>query len=438
MPNVPTNVLVTGLASGLDRQDGLGGRGGTPTNLSLVTVNGPSGLTTAAMLPIEESKESPTIERAEQCTVRHVYNLPWTQAQNYLASYARGALVTDAFNNFYRVLSSEIQYQGAKGAGYAQMVVVCESISFDVPPDEFSIVPVKLGLDIFKHPRYFYALMPSNQIPGGLNIFGVADTNAEINAKQSIIRALQAYRENPFVPNGAALDALVGALQENIHLSLVTGQLIVQIPCPNFSESFPASTPVPIGSTPPATPTSTNNPKYQMVYASTVGGNSVALALAAARELIGKLWRMEDTPLLNGMEMTWSEYYYRPPPINLGCYVEDPITQASPSLPDYFYSIDNPPDTGSNVFQYLSTFNPQCYASNGIQGGPVKISWLRDADTLEYQRTWFKVTRKWLGATFGTWDMDLYGTPANASGLSASSGVRPTMPSQYRTLQLSN
>jgi hypothetical protein len=431
MPNVPNNTLVSGLAMGIDWEDGQGGRLGTPSLPQQIIYNGPAGQQPTRNITTEEADDSPTIERAEQCTVHHTKKVSYENGKAMLGVYGRGSLVSDSAGNYYRVLSASLQKQKS---GRALFTVTSESISFDVPPDEFSCNPVKLGLDILKHPRYFYALMPTNQIPGWA---GAPDTNAQIAAKQCIIRAIQAYRENPFIPTSANINGMVGLLHDNTMMNLVSGKFPYAINNPNYNPACPA-TPAPAigtlfaGSLPyppasPAPPGCTANPVYYWSYASPGSdpNNHVAMALAAAQELIGKLWRMEDTPPVSGLELTWTEYYFRPPLLNLGGYIEDPIYQASPGLPDYFYSPDNPPSTGDTIFDGLSYYNPQVYSATGNYGGGTRISWLRDADVLEYQRTWFRVTRRWLGAPVGAWDADIF-----------SRGNRPSSPSNYRNLIL--
>ncbi len=421
MPNIPTNNPITdNIASGFDRNDGTLGKGGNVTPAANIIVTAAGGVTDIKNIQINELPDSPTIERAEQGTIVHNYRMPYVTAMQRIMVYGRGALVTDSGGNFYRVLSSSIQYQ--KGA-WALMTVTCESITFDAPPDEFSCTPVKLGLDIMKHPRYFYALMPTNQL---LDYNGPPDNDDQIMAKQAIIRAIQAYRENPFVPTDSNIAAIVGALHDNITATMVDGHVPVAVSNPNFNNNAPVTGPDPVGGPASANP--------RTVWTWKQGGgaddqnNKIAFAQAAAMEIIGKLWRMEDSPLINGLEISWSEYYFRPPLLNLGGYIEDPILNANPGLPDYFYSTASPPNGNQTIFDNIAQFNPQAYSSDGTSGGSTKISWLRDADTLEFQRTWFKVTRKWLGAPVGAWDPDIYQTGSRPSlgtyGFAAPIGYR--------------
>lgn len=416
--------MVSGIASGLDRQDGLGGRGGTPTNWNNVIVNYAGGITNISSIPLEEMDDSPTFEWAEQCTVTHKYRGNYQACINIGSIYQRGSLVQDSGNNLYRVLSCSVQYQKA---GKSLLTIVTESVSFDCPPDEFSCNPTKIGLDIMKHPRYFSALMPTNQIP---NFVGNGDTDDQAITKQTIIRSIQAYRENPLIPTSTNINNLTGLLHENIIAAHVSGKYVVSKVNPNYNTQYTATLPIDIGTAggmPPAAATMNGQPNpptyfYSVNSTETDPNQKIAMASAAAKEIIGKLWRMEDAPMINGLELTWSEYYFRPPPLNLGGYAEDPKL-ATPGLPDYFYSTAYPPDPAATIFDKLSSFNPQCFSTTGQFNGPVVISWLRDADTLDLQRTWFKQTRKWLGAVFGAWDADIN-----------SSGNRPKVPTDFRNL----
>lgn len=415
MPTVPNSTLtLDNLPQGVDRADGLGGRLGTATiNLSVST---PDGGDTIDFIPINEAPDSPTIERAEQATCTHKYTLSYNEGINRLNIYGRGTLVRDSFYNYWRVLSTSLQRVRGDSA---LLTVTVESVSFDNPPDEFQITPVKLGIDILKHPRYFYALMPSNQISNP----AVTDTPAQIAAKQSIIRAIQVYRDSPFAPQSNTINSIIGTTHDVIGATLGSGALVYTVPNPDFDPTQKATATPPVN-TSPAVGT---NPQYLTVafdLDTDDANGSVAMALAAANEIIGKLWRMEDTPLVNGVEMTLSQYWFRPPRLNLGGYVENPQSpSAIPFVPDYFVSTAYPPVSTQTIFDELASINPQCFSSTGQTGGLTSISWLRDADTIEYQRTWFKVTSKWLGAPIGAWDADLY-----------SAGGRPTLPSDYRQL----
>jgi hypothetical protein len=424
MPNVPNNQISQfPLPSGIDWADGLSGRLGTASPDSSIIYNTPGGGSTSQSVPFNEITNSPTLERAEQATCTHKYTLSWAEAQLLIGILGRGTLINDSYGNYYRILSSTIQ---RTKPNTAELTVVSEGVSFDVPPDEFQITPVKLNLDLLKYPRYFYALMPTNQIPQPWPSWLVADNSTQIAAKQTIIRAIQAYRENPVIPTSLTLNNISGALHDGIISSFVSAGVVSAVPNPNFKPQFNATPNIPVGGTLPGAATINGQPNPQYYYVgydpATDPNGKYALAVAAAQEIIQKLWRLEDSPLINGWEITWSEYYFRPPPLNPGSYVENP-TKAVPPLPDYFYSYTYPPDSNYTVFDWIASINPQLYSDTGQFGGKTAISWLRDADTIEYSRTWFKVTRKWLGAPVGAWDVDLY-----------NQNNRPLKPSDYRAI----
>lgn len=117
----------------------------------------------------------------------------------------------------------------------------------------------------------------------------------------------------------------------------------------------------------------------------------------AAKEIVQKRFIGEDTFYLPGFRIIWSRYFWFPPFANPGGYVEDPITEGA--LPSFFWSVDGTEDGPSFISQF-ENINPQFYKSG--------IAWLRMADTIDYQRTWFKLNHSWLGAPYAHWDKDLY------------------------------
>lgn len=122
--------------------------------------------------------------------------------------------------------------------------------------------------------------------------------------------------------------------------------------------------------------------------------------LGLALELVDKLRRGEDTFYLAGFRVTWSQYFYLPPLMNPGGYIENPVDNGG--LPYYFWS-DNQAPNGNDILTFLAAqVNPNFYS----QG----LSWLRQCDHLSYQRTWFKNTHTWVGGPLGQWDLDLYGS----------------------------
>lgn len=117
----------------------------------------------------------------------------------------------------------------------------------------------------------------------------------------------------------------------------------------------------------------------------------------AAKELLAKRFIGEDTFYLPGFRIIWSRFFWLPPLTNPGGYIEDPITEGG--LPSFFWSVDGT-ETGDSIISQYANINPQFYNSG--------ISWLRMADTVDYQRTWFKLNHSWIGAPYAHWDADLY------------------------------
>lgn len=436
MPSVPSFTPSTDrLPHGLDRADGLNGRLGTPTPVAAVKYQGPNGTIVA---PIEELSSSPKMERSEQCTVSKSFTGPYDELLNRWVVYPRGTLVVDSGNNFFRILNANISHTQGKGE-IGQLDLVQEALSFDSPPDQFCCNTVNLGLDIMKNPRYFYSLMPTAQIPTPWPAYIVADNPVQSAVKSTIIRAIQAYKENPLVPPQNILNNTSGFFHDLIMAGLVIGKQIYSVPNPNFRPEFTATAVSKIdtlfsGLPYPPVAVASGEPNPPIYYAAfdlaqpaLNGGDphgKVALALAAAQELLTKIWRMEDAPPVYGIEMTLVSYYWRPPYLNLGSYIEDPAL-ATPGVPDYFLCPNVIP-TGATIFDKIGDFNPQYYSLTGVAGGGAAISWLRQADNLEFDRTFFKLTQRWLGAPYGAWDADLFNQRS-----------RPLVPSDYRLVVLS-
>lgn len=324
--------------TGVDRADGLLGREGTATPAEARLVQSPGGLAT---IPLQEFPDSPTIERAEQCTVTHRFTVDWNEGLTRLSALSRGAIMYDSYGNTYRVLSATIQHQKP---GYGILTVVTESISFDVPWDQFGITPVELGVNILKHPRYLYSFSGAN--------------STEYSQNQSVIRAVQNYMENPS-------PTMRNALPKQIYDSIgdATGT------------------------------TSTDGVQHL---------KGTDMAKRAALEVIMKYWRNEETPYMVGYMLTWSSFFWQMPYLNPGGYIEDPL--ADGGLPDYFHNPFYPLASSATIFDRLPIFNPQCYSSTGLSTGATRISWLRKADEVEFERTWFKLRRTWIGSPVGYWD----------------------------------
>lgn len=367
------------LPTGFDRADGVtvlpiqpqgtGGAGsviGTPLPDGDLVILGNVGAQGANP---EEDPNSPEVERAEQATVLHTLKMSWQNCLNFISLMGRGTFLEDSFGNIWRILSSKIR---SLPATMGELSYVAESISFDSPPDEFQIVPVELGINIIKHPRYFPFLNPSTANPvDGTNDYntqvGVAPNQASVaQVKAAIIRAIQTYVDSPYQPSANTINGLI---QNQIVTSLTGGQ-------------------VPTG--------------QSGTIINTAGSLVCQFALAAAGEIIQKLWKQEDTPYLPGWQITWSQYFFAPVYLNPGAYDENPVG----IVPDYFLS---PSQNGSNtIFDLFPQINPQDFSSNGQTSGSTQISWLRKADEYEYQRTWFKVSRTWIGSPIGQWDAQIF------------------------------
>jgi hypothetical protein len=182
-----------GISFGFDRNDGLDFNPGTVAPEYSIIVNGiPVQTVYDVIIPIQEVADSPDIERAEQYTIQHVFTTDWVSAIEYMRFLYRGAIYQDNFGDSYKIISANCKH----GRGEETKITVTSVAMFsDVPPDEISIVPTELGVNIIKYPRYLYALL---QQPG--------DSPADSQAKQSIVRLIQQYIEAPTEPvkNGYA------------------------------------------------------------------------------------------------------------------------------------------------------------------------------------------------------------------------------------------
>lgn len=404
-------MALTSLPVFWDLADGIGTNLGTANAPGQLIIQGPFG---AADYVLQESPASPEFERAEQGTVTKTFtDIPWLDSCTYMAGLARGTIQVDTQGNVFRILSSK---QNRLSGNKASISIVSESLSFDTPPDDFQVVPIELGIDILRYPRYSIALDPTIADETDTVVFGNLSNTVSISSvKQAIIRAIQTYRDSPFFPSA---DNLNGLIQNNVVNQFNDTTVNVAYPNDFFDDSVAEEAPIfwDGNDSVPVT-----NCRYFIVAIST-SLPEIQYALAAAGEIIQKIWRMEDTPLLTGFEVTWSAYYTRPQPLNPGSYIEDPLTDANPALPDYFWATNGPitwtpPRAGIptnqggggdvSMFSDLAFINPQCY-DNG--SGQTSISWLRKADEIEFNRCWFRVTRKWLGAPIGNWDSDLYNT----------------------------
>lgn len=420
------------LPSLFDRADGLDGREGiaTPRGVILVADNGTlSDWTDQPAILLRELANSPEVERAEQATITKTFLMDYEQAKTRLSTMGRGTILVDEEGDVTRVLSAKLTRERP---GYAILTVVAEGVSFDSPPDEFDVQPVELGVHIIKHPRYFYALDPTSADDD--NSVTVNDVTVSLSdVKQSIIRTIQAYMDAPFYPMGGNIN---GMFQTNIMEQLSAQTIEVPYANPYYSTAKTLVNPKlwdgDITNYPLNDSNEVENCRYFLVPVP-VSSPGILLAIAAAKEIIGKIWRQEEQPYIVGYQMTWSQYFFRPPAMSCGGYIEDPIWNGQEEVPDYFISTEYPPDRDGTIFDLLPIDNPQCYSltgaiidHRGVYNEDYMISWLRKADRIEYQRTWFKITKTWMGAPIGHWDTELYGYHA-----------RPSVPEDYVTKFLS-
>lgn len=399
---------------------------------------------------LEEPPGSPKLERAEQCTCEHTLILPnYQDAIAYWAQMPRGLIVSDSNANVWRILSCDVTRQEAvKGA----LHYVMESISFDTPPDDFDLSEVSLDLNIIKHPRYAWALSP--YVSDSSTFTTVGDTNIfYTDIKESIIRMIQNYTDSPFYPSAAAVQGLIQSnilsmLSPAIGASPTTMNLQINYPNQNFNGSVTPANPVPWDGTNANIPTA-NCPFFviNVPVDLTNVSDPITIAIAAAKELISKLWRGEDTPYIPSYEIIWTQKFFQPVYLNPGAYLEDPRDW----VPDYFMvpgaasviprgnqADVGPvgPPSGNNsdtvaaggsgnpsIFDFMTTINPQLFATNGLSGGQLAISSLRKSDRYGYDRTFFPITHKWLVSCIGRWDSQLY---TNAD--------RPQVASDYNAL----
>lgn len=321
----------------------------------------------------QELADSPEIERAEQATFSHTFRTSWQNCLVLIPMLSRGVFVQDSLGNIWRILSAKIQHD--RGT-WGKLTVVAESISFDSPPDDYQISAEQLGINIIKHPRYFWALNPSpnNPVDGGNDYVEQANVGDPSGAfwtvaqvKAAVIRAIQNYIDSPFQPNA---NQVASALQLQFTNALAGGT-------------------VPMGTA-----------GQQPIITSPVA----LFAIAAAGEIIQKLWKNIDTPYLPGWRITWVQYYFAPAFLNPGAYIESPVG----IVPDYFLDPYQGTNGSHTIFDQMAAINPQAFSDNGYPGGTVEISWLRQSDEQEYQRTWFAIKMSWIGSAIGTWDTEIF------------------------------
>lgn len=320
------------IPNGFDRADGSrnddeGNPIGTATPAGAVKAVTASGDT----IWLEESLESPEIERAEQGTIRHTFKCDYAVTGMLAIQYlSRGLFLTDSFGNVSRVLTAKLTH--AKGDN-AILEVVAESISFDTPVDDFDADDVEENVDLIWHPNY------------------------------------KTVREYNLDSSGNRIDPL----------PKLTGYQIIQ-----FVRAAGGNPNI-----------STRNDNLGMINSTGIPDASVLLLAVG---LVDKLRRGETEFYFSGLRVTWTQYFYLPPLMDSGGYIQDPVLQGN--LPAYFWS-DTSEIGGNNTLEILTLLtNPNIYG-NGF-------SWLRKCDKRGFQRIWHRLTRTWIGAPLGHWDSAIY------------------------------
>ena len=429
------------IPSGVDWADGVtilpvepyGSATGTPTIIGtpLPTADVEMYYSGALTDLIQEADGSPEIERAEQCTCQHSLKMPYPTGLQYWSVMGRGVMVTDTAGNVWRILSCNIKRLNEPCKTDSGTTVWCnfsyvaESISFDSPPDDFDVQEVSLDLNIIKHPRYAWALNPYITDQSTYAMVGTTKVYY-IEIKEAIIRMIQNYIESPFYPTMNQVNSLI---QVNILNALTAGTFQVGVPNPNFvaPTNGDTSIPNPVAWDGTSAYPTVNCPYFLLTVTAaalqlTVTNNPITIALAAATELISKLWRQEDTPYIAGYKVIWTQKVFSTVYLNPGGYVEDPrqivpqyfmnpfnngIIPRSYASSGYVYD-SSAPDSSSSIFDLLPIINPQCYSSDGTPTGALDFSALRTTDTIRYDRTFFDLTHSWTVATVGKWDAQLY------------------------------
>jgi len=317
---------------------------------------------------LEQQPDAPEIERAEQATFSNTLRGGWQACLSMLGNLGRGTFIEDSQQNVWRILSSKIK---SMAGNMGELSVVGESISFDTPPDEWSVDEVDSGINIIKNPRYFPFLNPStsNPVNGGNDYttnVGIAPNQATIaQIKAAVIRAIQTYIDSPFQPSSNQINGLI---QNNIVNSLNTNSI----------------------------PTGVSG------TAINIAGNAVCqFAVAAAGEIIQKLWKQEDTPYLPVFQISWTRYFFATQYLYCGAVNVSPVG----FVPDFFMS---PEGSGTTIFDFFASDNPQAFSVDGTDTGTVAISWLRKASKVEFQRTWFRQTETWIASAVGQFDPQIY------------------------------
>lgn len=147
------------------------------------------------------------------------------------------------------------------------------------------------------------------------------------------------------------------------------------------------------------------NPDVSQTYKNAIDAISDPLAQQEAQELMYKMRSGTDSFYLSGYKVVWSQYFWKPQIINPGGYIEDPVYEGA--LPVFFWSTTQDV-SGENIFKDTTQFNGNMYYPDQGTAPPWGLTWLRQMDQVGWQRTQWKVTRTWIGATISQWDNELY------------------------------
>lgn len=136
-----------------------------------------------------------------------------------------------------------------------------------------------------------------------------------------------------------------------------------------------------------------------------------------ALELLYKKQKGEDSFYMSGYKIEYSKYFWYPQDINPGGYIEDPFAV----IPYQFITDED----GFNIFSLTADYNANLYPNPALTPPiepPFGLSWLRQTDIQVLNRTWYKVTMTWIGASLGQWDKQWYSTDLQPLQTSASLG----------------
>jgi hypothetical protein len=280
----------------------------------------------------EETPDSPQMDLGEQATVVHRFDLDYSQAQELAAIYVRGSVWVDSGGRQWRILNVALNYQLGD---HCLVTVTSEGINIYLPQPEYQISEVNMNPATQKHPRY----APLNQTFGSMNgstfVAGTFSPIAEVEL------AVQQLTSGQGSTSSSALTDLQ-TLANFITAAYQTGDLIAQ---------------------------------------------------EAALELLKKRRRGEDTFYLAGYKVSYATFSpiitsigNNMPDLDMGGRIEDPTNNSSQViLPPEYWTDSN----GNNIFTELAqTLSPQFYA-NGV-------SWFRQADNIDYQRTWVRRGSTWI------------------------------------------